>query len=316
MLQAPSDFREGVLASDSGAARLTLDASRFDPMRVMPVHHNLENHPLLQLPALVDVAQRLRDVCTIRYHDDRASFDTSFVNAPASNPVEGRPEDIVRSIESAHAWLALLGVHHDPNYRALMDQVLDSVQPIIERADARMSYRGADIFIASPGAVTPYHMDHNNSFILQVRGKKLLYVCEPLNRTIVSEDSLELFHGTGDRDLVVYRDEFAEKAHKFNLEPGLGAYMPTTGPHWVKNADNVSITISFTFYTDELRRRKLLHRGNYYLRRLGLRPSPVGHSAVQDRVKHAAYQAMFGGRDLFQRIKRFEIDDTTLPYCK
>ena len=86
----------------------------------MPVSHNLEHHPLLRLPALVDVAQRLANVCTIRYHDDRATERTSFVDAPKTNPVLGKPEELVRSIESAHAWRALLCVHRDPAYRALM----------------------------------------------------------------------------------------------------------------------------------------------------------------------------------------------------
>jgi hypothetical protein len=313
MLHTPSAARDEAL-SYSMAPRLTMDASRFDPMRVLPVTHNLEHHPLLQLPALVDVAQRLSGICNIRYHDDRASFGTSFVDAPTSNPVGGRPEDIVRSIESAHAWLAMLNVHHDPQYRQLMDDVLGSVASIVERADSKMAYRGTDIFIASPGAVTPYHMDHNNNFILQVRGNKLLYVCEPLDRDVVTESSLELFHSTGSRDLVVYREEFLEKANTFDLQPGEGAYMPTTAPHWVKNGDNVSITISFTFYTAELRRRKLLHRGNYYLRRMGLNPSAVGQHESVDALKHGALRATFGARDGLKRVLGQQVEDTTQLY--
>lgn len=302
------------VAAESGPPRLTFDVDRFEPMRVMPVLHNLEHHPLLQLPALVKLAQRPDSVSAVRYHDDHAIFNTSFVDAPNSNPVAGRPEDIVRSIESAHAWLALLGVHNDPAYRELLDQVLESVRPVIESRDPQMTYRGSDIFVASPGAVTPYHMDHNSSFLLQIRGKKLLYVCDPLDRKVVSEESLELFHGTGSRDLVVYREEFDERAHKFQLEPGLGGYMPTTAPHWVKNDDNVSITISFTFYTSGLRRRKLLHRGNHLLRRTGLVPTPVGQSATQDAVKQAAFGALFGTTDLLKRMRGREVENLLRYY--
>jgi len=302
------------LVPEQAPPRLTFDANRFEPMRVMPVHHNLEHHPLLQLPALVEVAQRLDGVCTIRFHDDRAAVNTSFVNAPTSNPVAGRPDEIVRSIESAHAWLAILEVQHDPAYRALLDEVLENVRPVIERKDPHMTYFGADIFVASPGAVTPYHMDHNHGFILQVRGKKLLHVAEPLDREVVSERSLELFHGTGSRELVVYREEFDARANKFNLEPGLGGYMPSTAPHWVKNGDNVSITISFTFYTDGLRRRKLLHRGNHSLRRLGLKPSPVGQSPLKDGVKYAAFRALFRAVDSVQRLRGREVADLTRYY--
>ena len=68
-------------------------------------------------------------------------------------------------------------------------------------------------------------------------------------------------------------------------------YMPQTAPHWVKNGDEVSITASFTYYTNATRRRALLHRGNEKLRSLGLTPAPVGHTPVVDSVKHLAFQA-------------------------
>jgi hypothetical protein len=285
------------------APRITFDAAAYQPMRVMPVAHNLDRHPLLQLPALVAAAPRLSKVSTVRIHDDRATFRTSFVDAPTTNPVDRDAEDVLASLESAEAWMSLLGVHKDAAYRQLLDQVLDSVRPLVEAKDPGMSYRCADIFVASPGAVTPYHMDHENNFILQIRGKKLLYVCEPLDRRVVSEASLELFHGKGSRDLVVYKDEFADLAHKFQLEPGLGGYMPSTAPHWVKNGDEVSITMSFTFYTTGALRRKALHRANYHLRRLGLNPAPVGRSPQADAAKHLIAGSTLAGRDWMQRIR-------------
>jgi Cupin-like domain len=305
---------ERLRTAKAAAGHVDFDPETFDPMRVMPVRHNLEHHPLLQLPAVVDLAQRLSNVCTVRFHDDRATPGTSFIDAPKTNPISRRPEEIVASIESAHAWLALLGVHKDPAYRALLDEVLESVRPVVDRTDPGMSYRRADIFVASPGAVTPYHLDHEHNFILQVRGEKLLNVCEPLDREVVTEQSLELFHATGSRELVVYRDEFTGRAHQFELEPGRGGYMPTTAPHWVKNGDNVSITISFTYYTRSLRRRELLHRGNYQLRRLGLRPTPVGQAPGMDRLKHAAFTALFGLRDVAAKGRGRHVEDFTQYY--
>src|SRR3954462_14057529 len=102
-------------------------------------------------------------------------------------------------------------------------------------------------------------MDHEHNFILQIRGGKPLHVWEPLDRQVVTEESLELFHATGSRDKGVYQEAFEARAHAFEVEPGMGGYMPTTSPHWVKNGSGVSVTASFTYYTRAQYRRKKLH---------------------------------------------------------
>jgi hypothetical protein len=71
----------------------------------------------------------------------------------------------------------------------------------------------------------------------------------------------------------------------FHAKPGIGAYMPSTAPHWVKNGDNVSITISFTYRSDETERRATIHRVNAKQRALGLRPADVGAHPWVDAAK-------------------------------
>src|SRR5205807_2542309 len=148
------------------------------------------------------------------------------------------------------------------------------------------------IFITSPNAVTPYHMDHEKNFILQCLGKKKVYVWEPLDRDVVTERSLELFHTRHSRELVLFRDELLPRAHALDFEPGMGAYMPSTAPHLVKNGPGVSITLSITYYTRAIRETKLLYKCNHTLRRLGLTPAPIGEAGVRgrwrDRAKLAA----------------------------
>jgi hypothetical protein len=92
----------------------------------------------------------------------------------------------------------------------------------------------------------------------------------------------------------------------------MGGYMPSTSPHWVKNGDGVSITISCTYYTRAIRRRKLLHRGNFKLREMGLNPSPVGKNALRDGMK----EAFFGMGQAVQRVlKRQSPGVPTPPYA-
>jgi hypothetical protein len=286
-----------------GRPIIELDRSTFDPWKVGAVRHHLEGHPSLELPRLIALARRLGQAGGgIRYHDDRASPDTSFVNAPETNRPALAPVEALERIEEARVWLALHNVQLDPEYRALVDDLLDSVKPVVDARDPGMCHRAGWIFVTSPGAVTPYHMDHEHNFILQVRGRKTLHVWEPLDREVVTERALELFHARGSRELVLWSEAIQPKAHVFDLEPGMGGYMPSTAPHWVKNGPEVSVTVSATYYSDSTRRTELLHIVNDRLRGLGLSPRPVGASAQGDAVKLGAARVLHFAKNTGRRL--------------
>lgn len=282
---------------------ITFDKSSFEPMRIMAVRHELMEHPLLTLPNLVELAKRLEPRGLVRRHSGAAQPNTDFKTAPDLLPTRLAALDTIKNIEQADAWMALHNIQEDPVYRGLVDEVLDYVKPVVDEKDPGMCHRAGWIFVTSPGAVTPYHLDHEHNFILQIYGKKTLHVFDPLDRDIVSERSLELFHTKHSRELVQYKEEFERKAHVFELEPGMGGYMPTTAPHWVKNGDGVSITISCTYYTRETLRRKLLHKGNYALRGLGLTPHPVGESSLRDGVKELACRAHLAAKGVLRSVR-------------
>jgi hypothetical protein len=270
---------------------IRFDEAAFDPHRVMAVRHGWSDHPLLSLGKLMDLARRLAARGAVRAHDDKADPSTDFATAPMTHPAPLSPEETIRNIEKAGAWMALHNVQNDPEYRRLVDDVLEDVRPRVERKDPGMYGRAGWIFITSPGAVTPYHFDHEHNFILQCLGRKTLHVWEPLDREVVTERALELFHAKWSREGLVYREAIESRAHVFELEPGMGGYMPSTAPHWVKNGDGPSITASFTYYTRAIRRTKRLYRMNHLLRRLGLEPRPVGESRMRDETKHALFRA-------------------------
>ncbi len=313
-MNAAAEARDPSAQQYSGPG-VQFDEAAFDPMKIMAVRHTLMAHPLLQLPALVELGRRLGAKNSVRYHDDKASAGTDFTHAPQTNKVDLPAEEVIRRIESAGAWLALHNIQNDDLYRTLVDEVLDHVRPRVDRKDPGMHYRAGWIFITSPGAVTPYHMDHEHNFILQIRGKKTLHVWEALDRQVVTERSLELFHEKHSRELVQYREENQQRARVFELEPGMGGYMPTTSPHWVKNGDNVSITVSFTYYTEMTRRRKLLHRANYELRRLGLSPDAVRESTPRDLLKHALFRPMFRAKDVARKALGRATREWDKPYA-
>jgi hypothetical protein len=68
------------------------------------------------------------------------------------------------------------------------------------------------------------------------------------------------------------------------MTPGTVVHIPVNAPHWVKNHDNVSISVSVNF---QFRDRMLanVYRANYALRKLGVRPTPPGRSGLRDLLK-------------------------------
>src|SRR3546814_216403 len=156
-------------------------------------------------------------------------------------------------------------------YRALVGEVLESVRPRVEAVDPGMCHRGGWIFITSPNTVTPFHFDKEHNFILQIHGRKHIYVWDHRDTVVASEHSRDLFHLSNERYLLRWREEFRERARVFDLEPGQGAYMPSTSRHMVENGSEPSITASFTYYTDATPRDALLHRSHATIRRAACR---------------------------------------------
>lgn len=295
--------------------RPVIDAPAFAPWAISAVSHQLCGHPLLNIDALVELGQRLEARKLVRTHSDEAGAGSSFGDAPILHPNRRSAAETLSGIADAHAWMSLLNVQSDPVYRRLVDEVLDAIKPMIDRHDPGMCFRGGWIFVSSPGAITPFHIDHEHNFILQIAGRKRVYVWDPFDREVVSEHAQELFHDHNSREKIVWNESFRSRARIFDLEPGQGGYMPSTAPHMVENGSEPSITMSFTYYTDSTRRRELLYRGNAKLRRLGLAPRPVGASALADRSKAALLGAYTGINAGIKRTLGRGVRDNTVAYA-
>lgn len=297
------------------APRIHVDPSTFDPWKIQALTHALSDHPLLQIDALVELGKRQQERKLVRTHSADATAGTSFADAPNLHPNAKGAAATLADIAKARAWMSLLNVQADPIYRKFIDEILDEIRPIIERRDPGMCYRAGWIFVSSPNTVTPFHIDHEHNFIMQIRGTKRLWTWDPFDRTVVSERAQELFHDQHSRELVTWSEDWRPRARVFELQPGLGGYMPSTTPHMVENGPEPSITISFTYYTDATRQRELLYRGNAALRRLGLAPAPVGASPGRDRVKAAVLSRYTTARNMVRRALGRSIRENDQPYA-
>jgi hypothetical protein len=242
------------------------------------VRHRLTHHPLLALHSLVELAKRL-PAKFVEY----SAGDVPISLDPAKTPRNGlSPEETLRRIQDCRSWLALRNVEQDAQYRALRDSLIDEVRPF---ARAAIHAPEAFIFVSSPGAVTPYHMDPEENLLFQICGRKQVHVFDPSDRSLLSDEELERFYSGGHCNLV-YREAYAAKARSFELTPGVCVHIPLTAPHWVQNGPEVSISLSITITTDDCYRQSHLHLLNARLRRWGMRPGRVGESALRDGVKY------------------------------
>ena len=296
-------------------SNLDLDWSSFDPWRIQPVRHRLTDHPLLQPDQLVALGARLEVDGRVRTHSDNAEAGTPFNTAPRLHPNRRSAADTLEHIREAKAWMSLLNVQTDDIYRTLVDEVLDEVRIGIDPVDPGMCYRGGWIFVTSPRTITPFHYDKEHNFILQIRGRKTVHVWDHRDEVAASEASRDRFHARHERDLLFWNEGLRARAHSFHLEPGMGAYMPSTSPHMVENGDEPSITMSFTYYTDSTRRDSRLHRVHYRLRQLGLRPPAVGKRTAIDGLLHGASAVASNVRQHALRMMGRTIHTDRAPYA-
>jgi hypothetical protein len=257
------------------------------------IKHSLVNHPLLQLPRLVELAKSLNKpilyfkgshgINQVQTADGNIGSKRTFLDRQLARPELSAAQTIAQ-IESAQAWMQIRDVGTDPEYAQLLDSIIREFREPAERVAPGLSAPRADIFVSSPGATTPFHLDEEHNFLLQIRGSKKLSIADGFNEKVLSRENLRLYF-KGNGELAPYAEHLEQVAAHVDLHPGEGVHIPPCHPHWVQNGNNVSISLGILWYSDVTARRRHLYRVNDWLERAGLRPATPGESQVRDTVK-------------------------------
>jgi hypothetical protein len=257
---------------------LDIDGRMFaDSFAVRPfsVAHRLASHPLLSLEAIAQLADDMP-----REAVERHRADLPMVMPGGAPELEGPASDTVRGIETNGSWMVLWNIEQVPTYKALLDACLDEVERYVGGAHGGMRDRKGYLFLSAPGAVTPMHFDPEHNLLLQIKGIKDMNVgrfADPADQ----QRELDRYHSGGHRNL----ERMPEQVELFRLHPGEGVYVWPFAPHWVKNGDEASVSLSITFRTTASRRTERVHRFNARMRRMHLSPRPAGQSQLADEVK-------------------------------
>ncbi|SDI29080.1 hypothetical protein SAMN04487926_114207 [Paraburkholderia steynii] len=273
--------------ADPSVFRERFERKSFD------VCHHLASHPRFQLPQLMELTER-----TLRTRPSDLYYDMGDV-APGQKWKDTNhafsPLDALGQLEDSNAWFILRDAQKDPAYTELYRHAIAEVKNMIGGGiESKIRNEEIIIFITSPKRVTAYHIDRECNFILQIHGEKDLYVFDREDRQVLPEEEIEQFW-TIDNNAPNYRPELQDRSRLYRLAPGNGVHVPVNCPHWLKNDDNISVTLSVNFqFIDSI--RKDVYRANYYLRKLGINPSPPGRSAVRDRAKAMAFSTAYSAQ--------------------
>lgn len=257
------------------------------PLKPFAIRHRLAGHPLLTLPRIAQLASQLpRD--QIEYNSGKVAIsqDPNVIPSVDLDPVE-----VVKSIETAGAWMVLKRVETSPDYRRLLQDTLLSVaraRGFNSLLDAGFEQIEGFLFVSSPHSTTPFHLDSEDNFFVQIHGEKFFTIYDNRDRAILSDEAIERSM-TKHRNLK-FDDSFAPRGVEFHLFDGDGCYVPYQWPHWVRTAGSHSISLAITWKTREVRRLNDLHFFNSMLRSIGLPQPQPGTQPACDAIKLAFYR--------------------------
>jgi hypothetical protein len=291
-----------VAASVKADALLVLDREgllRDLNARACFVHHHLTENPLLQIPRLLELAKWLPEKY-VRINSGAVPVDAT----PDQIPGTGQSvEESFRTIDNSTTRIMLKGIEHHPEYKGLLYSCLAEIEalghPSMQRIYSRVGY----VFLSAPNMTTPYHMDPEINFLLQIRGRKTFFVVPGDDRALLAETDIEDFY-TGRHYTLPFPPGAKEQAVPFAMDPGDGVHIPENHPHWATTDNDVTISLALTVETQRTKKRGTVYAVNGHLRRLGLKPKPFRQSAVRDFLKYRSYRMLSGLKTLIPGTKK------------
>jgi Cupin-like domain len=249
--------------------------------------HHLVGHPLFTLPRLVALAKSLpRD--RIEYNSGKVAVGVKPEDVPR---IDMAPEDVIKSIETANAWMVIKRVEHDPEYRLVLETFVREANTAAGLSANDFSDIEGFIFVSSARATTPFHLDAEENILIQLHGDKFVRTFDNRDRALISEQAMEISPSKHRNQ--AYEEWFENRATLHTLKPGDALHMPYMIPHWVSTGDSYSISMAMTWKTPEVKRLNKIRLMNGSLRHFGLPQKPPGHSLARDAMKVFAHDAIF-----------------------
>lgn len=266
-----------------------IDFEKFDntPFKFS---HKILNHKALTIENLAKALPRMPEG-HVKYSKGYKHVGGDFDNAVNTHKNNLTLEETIENIKTSNSYIAVHSAEVDHSFKELYDDLIND-------AEIMMKLKGVGkkaltpkifLFIASPGAYTPFHLDRNTTFLFQFRGSKEVAVFPQFNPNVVEPSQREAYADYGSFDLT-WRDEMDQYAHKFSFTPGEGIHIPFISGHYVKNGtEDVSISMSIIFRTEQsqtwLNAMGFNNRLRRHLAKVGIKLKAVGTKGSMDKMK-------------------------------
>jgi hypothetical protein len=179
---------------------------------------------------------------------------------------------VIEAISRGGLWLNMRDVGAvDSRYRELVDRMFEE---IVAKVPGFKTPRGhqESILISSPDAQVYYHADLPGQSLVQISGRKRVWVY-PNSAPFITAEHLEdiaLFNVEVD---LPYKDWYDDHAKVLDIGPGQMLGWQMNAPHRVENLDSFSVSMTISYTNDEIRRAEIVNLANGLLRhRFGYQP--------------------------------------------
>jgi hypothetical protein len=269
-------------------------ADKFNKQQFL-VEHRLQDHPLFEIPRLLELAKEVAE----KWPDD-LYYDRGVTNVGARWEMNNAfpIDETIRNIESCGAWIDLKSAERSPEYGKVLDNCIsDLLQVSGRQLKKKMRRTQMAIFITSPNRLSTYHIDSECNFLLQIRGRKEISVFNRYDREVLPEDEIER-SWAADTNAAIYKPELQSHADVVTLAPGIGVHIPVNAPHWVQNGSDISVSAAILYHWWNSAYANV-YAANYLLRKkFHIIPTPPFRSAVLDAIKQPVGAAFLWARNL------------------
>jgi hypothetical protein len=265
--------------------------------RAFALSHRLPDHPGFGLDALHALCRRLPQGNVMR-RVGSVPKDTHFDSSLDRYREEIGIDQAFAELEERKLYIAIYNAEDDPEYRHILEGLLGEIALATDPFEHRINWYSTYIFVSAGGSLTPYHMDREMNFLLQVRGTKRALLWNANDDAVMTAAQRDRLFSFAPDSRPTYRPELEPLAREFTLLPGIGVHHPFIAPHLVYTGAELSISLAITFRSPRSDRWSDAHAFNDRCRRtIGLAPGRVGRFAPLDSAKSLAMR-------LARRLKR------------
>ena len=232
------------------------------------LEHEMHRSPLFSTDALAELIQRY----------PREHYSLVQTGARGSGRVWREGEignlngpQVMDAISRGGLWLNMRDVGaFDSGYRRLIDGMFEEVAAKVPGFEAWGHQES--ILISSPDAQVYYHADLPGQGLIQIAGRKRVYVYPntPPFITPVHLEAIAVYNVEVD---IPYEPWYDKHAKVFDIGPGQMLNWELNAPHRVENLDTFSVSMTVSYTNDQIRRSEIVNLANGLLRRrFGYRP--------------------------------------------